>query len=116
MYVADLWPIYGEAAPFVKQLAEVTWNTKIQWNSRDKAESLRLRAELIEHISREYPEAARKLGLPPIEEPIPQRLTNRETKIWEVIQRGHKGLQYCREVDNAGVAPPRTGSCSPPIA
>ena len=36
-------------------------------------------------------------------------LTEREQKIWEVIQRGQTGRQYCREVDNAGVRPRRTG-------
>lgn len=33
----------------------------------------------------------------------------RELKIWEVIQRGTKGRQYCRELDNANIAPLRKG-------
>jgi hypothetical protein len=36
-------------------------------------------------------------------------LTDRERKILGVIQRGSKGMAYCREVDNAGVRPPRKG-------
>jgi len=36
-------------------------------------------------------------------------LTEREKKIWTVIARGVKGLQYCRELDSEGVRPPRTG-------
>lgn len=37
------------------------------------------------------------------------QLTDRERRIWKVIQRGLKSEQYCRELDNAGIAPPRTG-------
>jgi hypothetical protein len=37
------------------------------------------------------------------------KLTDREKKIWEVIQRGAKGLLYCRELDNANITPPRVG-------
>ena len=37
-------------------------------------------------------------------------LTEREKNIWEVIRRGSKGLAYCRELENAGVKPRRTGS------
>ncbi len=107
---ADLWPEYGEAAPYVKQLAEIEWNKKIQWSMSDNAaESHRDREDLLRIISREYPEAARKLGLPLTERPAHQSLTNREQKIWEVIQRGATGLQYCRELDHAGIAPPRKG-------
>lgn len=36
-------------------------------------------------------------------------LTDRKKKIWEVIQCGSKGRQYCRELDNAGIVPPRNG-------
>lgn len=36
-------------------------------------------------------------------------LTDHELKIWAVIQRKVKGLQYCRELDNAGIAPLRSG-------
>lgn len=38
-----------------------------------------------------------------------QPLTEREGRISEVIQRGSEGLQYCRELDAARIAPPRTG-------
>ena len=38
-----------------------------------------------------------------------QRLSSRERKIWGVIQRGSKGLTYCRELENAGVRPCRKG-------
>ncbi len=37
------------------------------------------------------------------------QLTDREKRIWEVIQRGPEGLTYCRELDNAHVAPLRNG-------
>jgi hypothetical protein len=43
---------------------------------------------------------ARSIGKP---------LTNREQKIWAVIQRGATGLKYCRELSNAGIAPLRRG-------
>jgi hypothetical protein len=32
-------------------------------------------------------------------------LSERDTRIWEVIQRGVIGLQYCRELDNARIRP-----------
>jgi hypothetical protein len=35
------------------------------------------------------------------------RLTAREKKIWEVIQRRSRGMQYCRELASAGVKPRR---------
>jgi hypothetical protein len=35
---------------------------------------------------------------------------DREKKIWEVIQRGAKGLAYCRELERAGVKPRRIKS------
>jgi hypothetical protein len=34
-------------------------------------------------------------------------LTAREKAIWNIIQRGVKGPQYCRELDSAGIAPLR---------
>jgi len=37
------------------------------------------------------------------------KLSIREEKIWEVIQRGAGGRQYCRELDNAQIAPVRKG-------
>jgi hypothetical protein len=37
------------------------------------------------------------------------RLTQRELKILAVIERKVRGQQYCRELDNAGIAPPRSG-------
>ena len=37
------------------------------------------------------------------------QLTDREQRIWQVIQRGAKGLQYCRELDSAGITPLRKG-------
>lgn len=36
-------------------------------------------------------------------------LSERERKIWDVIQQGATSLQYCRELDNAGIAPLRGG-------
>ena len=40
----------------------------------------------------------------------PTQLTKREKTIWAVIQRGATGPQYCRELDNAGIAPRRNGA------
>ena len=37
------------------------------------------------------------------------KLTEREKKIWVVIQRGSEGPEYCRELDNAGIEPLRSG-------
>jgi hypothetical protein len=37
-------------------------------------------------------------------------LTDREKKILEVIQRGSRGLAYCRELDDAGIGARRAGS------
>jgi hypothetical protein len=37
------------------------------------------------------------------------QLTDRELKIWSVIQRGVRGPQYCRELDSARIAPLRSG-------
>ncbi len=37
------------------------------------------------------------------------QLNDHEEKVWGVIQRGGKGLQYCRELDKAGIAPLRSG-------
>jgi hypothetical protein len=34
-------------------------------------------------------------------------LTGREKKIWEVVQRGSRGMQYCRELHAAGLRPRR---------
>jgi hypothetical protein len=39
----------------------------------------------------------------------PPKLTAREMKILQVIQQDVKGLQYCRELDHASIAPKRTG-------
>jgi hypothetical protein len=36
-------------------------------------------------------------------------LTQREAKIWEIIQQGLKGRAYCRELDAAKISPPRKG-------
>jgi len=36
-------------------------------------------------------------------------LTDRERKIWEVIQRGSRGLQYCRDLEAAHIKPRRKG-------
>jgi len=41
--------------------------------------------------------------------PAASSLTDREKKIWEVGQRVAGGRQYCRELDNARIAPPRKG-------
>ncbi len=36
-------------------------------------------------------------------------LNDRDNKILKVIQRGSRGLQYCRELDNANISPLRSG-------
>jgi hypothetical protein len=36
-------------------------------------------------------------------------LDDRDEKIWKIIQRGSRGLQYCRELDNANILPLRSG-------
>ena len=41
--------------------------------------------------------------------PATFKLTDREKAIWNVIQRKSKGLQYCRELDGAGIRIRRTG-------
>ena len=38
------------------------------------------------------------------------QLTDREKKLWDVIRRGARGLQYCRELDKARIAPLRRGA------
>jgi hypothetical protein len=40
----------------------------------------------------------------------PQQLTPRELKVWGVIKRGVKGLEYCRELANARIAPLQSGT------
>jgi hypothetical protein len=53
---------------------------------------------------REKGEEIRSSSVPA--EPSPRsRLGDREKKIWKVIQRGSKGPQYCRELDNEKVSP-----------
>jgi hypothetical protein len=37
------------------------------------------------------------------------QLTDREKRIWEVIRRGSKGRQYCRELDSGQIEPKRVG-------
>jgi hypothetical protein len=37
------------------------------------------------------------------------QLSDRERNLWKVIQRGTAGRRYCRELDNAQIAPPRKG-------
>jgi hypothetical protein len=62
---ADLWPEFGKAGQWVRQLAEIEWKLEVQWNSEGIPLELRhKRDELIQIICREYPEAAKKLGLP----------------------------------------------------
>jgi hypothetical protein len=55
--------------------------------------------ELADQLPKELPGTA----------PEPAQLMDRERRIWDVIQRGASGPQYCRELDNAGIAPPRKG-------
>jgi hypothetical protein len=40
---------------------------------------------------------------------LQSKLTERELKIWEVIQQGSWGPQYCRELGNAKIKPRKTG-------
>jgi hypothetical protein len=113
MEPADLWPLYGETAPYVKQLAEIVWDQKIQWNmAGDALESHHKRDELIQVICHDYPEAAKELGLQCLEsvrslkEPAGSvTLSAHEKAVWNIIQRGLRGQTYCREVDRAGARP-----------
>jgi hypothetical protein len=61
---------------------------------------IRLRREIEETVAK---------ALRPVENKAADKkhkpLTGREQKIWNAIQRGLKGAQYCRELHNAGVRP-----------
>lgn len=58
-----------------------------------------LQAQALERGMRQAPSRA---------EESPQ-LSDRENRIWTVICQKARGRQYCRELDNAGVATPRSG-------
>jgi hypothetical protein len=71
----------------------------------------------IENLWRMHPEAADKIGLPKLlgsnfiqNKTELTRLTKREQKMWDVIQGGARGPQYCHELDSAGIAPLRSGN------
>jgi hypothetical protein len=76
-----------------------------EWNNFAEA-MLEIKKLKLELISRG--EALR----PPEEQrgPLSADLTQRERKIWDVISRGPKGLEYCRELHNAGLKPRRSKS------
>jgi hypothetical protein len=38
------------------------------------------------------------------------QLNDREQKIWEVIRAGPRGMQYCRELEKAGIRPRKKGA------
>jgi hypothetical protein len=46
---------------------------------------------------------------PLVEPPREEQPDGRDQAILAVIARGSEGLQYCRELDNAGVRPPKKG-------
>ena len=73
---AELVGKCGNAAPFVRQLAEIVWNEDVQFNTAgNAAESHRNRAELIQIISREHPAVAKELGLLLVDAPEPSAST-----------------------------------------
>jgi len=60
------------------------------------------------------PERVRSAKLQPaaahlVEPPHEEQPNERDQAILTVIARGSEGLQYCRELDNAGVRPPKKG-------
>jgi len=59
---ADLREEYGEAEPYVRQLARLFLRSSI--GRGDALELHHKQEELIQIISRDYPQAAKKLGLP----------------------------------------------------
>jgi hypothetical protein len=59
-----------------------------------------------EHLGKRQEVASNSTEAP---KPAAGELTEREDKIWRVIQRGVKGSEYCRELGNAGVAPRKSG-------
>ena len=124
--LADLWREYGEAAPLVKRLADIEWDRKIQRNmGGDPLQAYRDRRDLIQIICTEYTEVAKKLELQSqgslasnneeaaqsVESKSTNKqqkpLTDREQKIWGVIQHGSVGAQYLRELHDAGLRPPK---------
>ena len=50
------------------------------------------------------------LGPPEPHPKKPPVLTAHEKKIWAVACQGAKGMQYCRELDRAGIRPRKTGA------
>jgi hypothetical protein len=112
---------FGDAGQYVKELCEIEQELHRRWNGRTRS-ALKLhtdRQKLVHILLHEYPKAAKELGLSPeaaaqSSESRPanknqKALTEREEKIWEVIRRGSKGRQYCRELDSANIAPRRDG-------
>jgi hypothetical protein len=70
----------------------------------DLKDGLQTRYDLeIARIKRQEPQIGPSVVTKP-------KLSERESKIWQVIRRGSTGVQYCREVDRAGIGTRRTGS------
>lgn len=75
---------------------------------------LRIYRAEVKKLTQNSSEAAQSVDRKPTKKQY-KALTDREQKIWEVIQRGVKatpplrGTAYCREVDAAKVSPPRKG-------
>ena len=65
--------------------------------------------DIMERKQRSFEERIEKLEESKRKAAKSEQLTDREGKIWEVIQRVAGGRQYCRELDNAKIAPPRKG-------
>ena len=63
---ANLWTEFGEASRYVKQLAEIEWDLKVQWTIPDDAVGLHAKKEkLIQILCLDYPEIANRLWLQP---------------------------------------------------
>ena len=79
----------------------------LRWRIRSFAGDLP--EDKIERVQRSLEERIEKLEESKRKAAKSVQLTDRERRIWQVIQRGAKGLQYCRELDSAGIAPLRKG-------
>jgi len=86
---AERWATPEEVvATFEKEIANGEWRDRATRRANDEL----LLAMASERETRRIP-----------------ALTSRELRILEVIKRGARGLQYCRELDACGVGPLRTG-------
>jgi|SRR5690348_3284238 len=91
------------------RLNELTRQKLVAYTAKSTPRSLR--AEIEAELTRTATSPTNEMLLAHVAVEIAQ-LSDREQKILAVIQRGAKGLQYCRELDAAGIGPQRKGSWS----